>query len=332
MAFKHVRNTSSDSASLTARFVCDNCKQVFDTVQDVTNHCHAENSANSKSEASKDSSKDVEDRNVSKSSNAKSKSPKSHSPKNSPSKSLKANEDTAVPKTPVHSTPKKLSNSNSSDIKTLEDSFEGEEGIQVVYDDDNDDFDDFEDEEYSKIDDILESSKECNTASKTDEMLPESPEMCTKVDNNEKESDPKNHEPLEKEVPQNAMRFQIPVDETAVDETDSTPTAATPDEVIENHEDCYDNKSPTNSTKKLSNTLNISRGNDNEDLDTSTSSKDVSLTDLFDDDLAGIENKLMLMSTMFTNELLSSRVRYLETKVNLESYFMTFRVFFCERN
>ena len=53
-----------------------------------------------------------------------------------------------------------------------EDSFEGQEGIQVVYDkhNENDDFDDFEDQEYSKIDDIIEETSENENSSKKDSL------------------------------------------------------------------------------------------------------------------------------------------------------------------
>ena len=147
IAFKHVRQADN----LTPKFICDNCKQVFDNVDAVTSHCHdaiiGDTININKSNSNNDSFvNNIENSNV-------------------------LSDDSPVPASDfdIKDVSIRSSSPKPYDVEK-EDSFEGQEGIQVVYDkhNENDDFDDFEDQEYSKIDDIIEETSENENSSNKD--------------------------------------------------------------------------------------------------------------------------------------------------------------------
>ena len=329
IAFKHVKG----AANLTAKYICDNCKQVFDSLEEVTNHCHVVDNTS------------LDDNNsIDLNSSNKSKSNLTHS-NNKNIDNCNSNDvsDFIKDKPFIRSSSPKQDGS----LATLEDSFEGQEGIHVVKDlfNENDDFDDFEDEEYSKIDDILESSGNVIDEKDILEEKDDIPDISNAVVDQSKQK---------RQVP--SVTSNTGTHNTANDDSSDivavTHSTASNDNKNKSDSlsDCKDNpkndavsdlvdKGADNSKNIINDDLSypVIENNDNHkdgnngdidvvhenpeiekgvDLDTSTtSSKDLSLSDLLEDE-EGFDNKVNLFSTMLTNEVLSSRVKSLEDKVS----------------
>jgi len=193
VAFKHVRQ--EQDSCVAVQIVCDNCKQVFNSLDKVNEHLHSsadksstnnENSAIKSNETPTLNSKtNLGSRNKSSISHSSLKTKKSIKKSNiknnrkSPKKIDKCSDSASV-LTVERSPPKLVPNPcyvPEDASKILNDSFEGQEGIHVIYDDENDDFEEddgkvdfIEDEEYSEIDSFLESSKEVAEQEEEDYM------------------------------------------------------------------------------------------------------------------------------------------------------------------
>lgn len=453
-AFMHVRQ--QEDSSVAVQLVCDNCKQVFDSLDKVKEHLHSFNGKSSTNENSAIRLNETPTLNSKTNLGSRSKINTSHSSlrttkpikksyvkkyRKSPKKINKSSNCTSVQSvesqkgSPPKFVPNPCYNPHDSS-KILNDSFEGQEGIHVIYDDENDDFEEdggkvdyIQDEEYSEIDNFLESSKELENQEGEDctdsdintnknntviskqgsdmgqkdveidekirdekiiEMIQEKEiieqledkkiiQKSNDKDNIEKSKDEKI---AEKNIDEKIVKMskdedivEMSEDEDIIGKSkakkininnefykrnkdDEKILKTSKDEdIIENSKDEKmveknkdaeidenrkdevieeENVPPSEAVVTTDqvilekNTFDVSMSNNIEDAEecendesmneeaeeseTSTSSKDVSLSDLFEDE-GQYQNKVSLLSTMFTNELLSSRVRYLESKV-----------------